>query len=50
MSQAISRLRDEEIYDKEFVAALSDDVLGRMQVLSLQVKELNEGMTWTNMS
>lgn len=44
MSQAISRLRDEDKYDSELVGALSNVVLGNMQQLIVQVNELRDGM------
>lgn len=44
MSQAISRLRDDGRHEKEYISTLSDIVLGGMQQLVVQVKELREGM------
>lgn len=44
MSQAVRQLRDEEMFDGELVGALSDIVLGGTQQLSVQVRELREGM------
>ncbi len=44
MSQSISKLRDEGIYEQEYIATLSDIVLGGVKQLVVQVRELREGM------
>ncbi len=44
MSQAIEQLREDGYYEKELIAALSDVMLGATKLMSVQVKELREGM------